>query len=295
MPKRWRIHSHEPERIAYLQQAASVPAVVAQLLLCRGICEPAEATTFLDPKLTDLRDPDLLPGCPEAADKLYDAAGAGRRIVVYGDYDVDGMTGTAILLECLKLLGANVGYYVPNRLDEGYGMNSDAVRSLAAEKCDVLVTVDCGIGSVAEARVCRENGMVLIITDHHEPGPALPEADAIVHPALSGGDYPFAGLSGSGVALKLAWAVCQRAAYAVQQFVRCFCQAEGFLFYQESEVLLQPVLVKKLFILLGHNGIEGGNDGRGVEYGRFYGHGRTGADADIGVTQQVARKKDLVT
>ncbi len=212
MPKRWRIHPHEPERIAHLQQAAGVPAVVAQLLLGRGISQPADAKAFLDPKLTDLRDPGLLPGCSEAARQLHEAVLAKRRIVVYGDYDVDGMTGTAVLLKCLQLLGADAGYYVPNRLAEGYGLNHDAVDTLASGKCEVLVTVDCGIGSVDQARACRQKGIALIVTDHHRPGPALPEADAVVHPSLPGSDYPFAGLSGSGVALKLAWALCQRAA-----------------------------------------------------------------------------------
>ena len=121
------------------------------------------------------------------------------------------MTGTAILWLCLKLLGAEVRYYVPHRVDEGYGLNSEAIRTLAADKAELLVTVDCGIASVEEAAVARELGIELIITDHHEPGLRLPEAAAIVHPRLPGGDYPFGGLSGSGVALKLAWALCQQA------------------------------------------------------------------------------------
>ena len=124
------------------------------------------------------------------------------------------MTGTAILWLCLKLLGAEVSYYVPHRIDEGYGLNGEAIRTLAAEKAEVLVTVDCGIGSVDEAALARELGVELIVTDHHEPGPRLPEAAAIVHPRLPGGDYPFGGLSGSGVALKLAWALCQQASGA---------------------------------------------------------------------------------
>ena len=124
------------------------------------------------------------------------------------------MTGTAILWLCLKLLGADVGYYVPHRIDEGYGLNCEAIRSLAADKAEMIVTVDCGIASVDEATLARELGVELIVTDHHEPGPQLPEAAAIVHPRLPGGDYPFGGLSGSGVALKLAWALCQQASGA---------------------------------------------------------------------------------
>lgn len=214
MAKRWRIHSHDPDRIRDMERAAGVPAVVAQLLLCRGICEPHLARQFLDPKLADLCDPGLLPGCADAARLIHHAIQAGKRIVVYGDYDVDGITGTALLRQCLALLGANVGYYVPHRIDEGYGLHHDAIRRLAADGAQMLVSVDCGIGSVEEAKTARECGLDLIITDHHTPPPELPEAVAIVHPALPGGGYPFAGLSGSGVAFKLAWSICQQASGA---------------------------------------------------------------------------------
>jgi len=214
MPKRWRIHPHDGDRIDRLQQSAGVSAVVAQLLICRGICDAGAAREFLDPKLSDLRDPSSLPKCCAAADTLHAAAKARRRITIYGDYDVDGMTGTAILLKCLRMLGADVDYYVPSRINEGYGMNHNAVRALAERGTQVLVTVDCGIASVAEAETAREVGIDLIVTDHHEPAEHLPHAQAIVHPNLPGHDYPFAGLSGSGVALKLAWALCQQASGA---------------------------------------------------------------------------------
>ena len=214
MSKRWRIHSHDPDRIATLGRAAGIPAVVAQLLVCRGVTDPAAAREFLDPKLADLRDPQLLPGCEAAASRIHQAVRAGKRICIHGDYDVDGMTGTALLWMGLKLLGADVGYYIPHRLDEGYGLSAETIRAKAAEKVDLIVTVDCGIGSVEEAALARQLGIELIITDHHEPGMQLPEAAAIVHPRLPGGGYPFGGLSGSGVAFKLAWAICQQASGA---------------------------------------------------------------------------------
>jgi single-stranded-DNA-specific exonuclease len=137
-----------------------------------------------------------------------------RRIVIYGDYDVDGVTGTSLLWQCLKLLGADVGYYVPHRLEEGYGLNCEALSTLAKEGARVLVTVDCGIASLREAEHARELGLELIVTDHHEFADALPTAAAIVHPRLPGHSYPFSGLSGAGVAFKLAWAVCQCASQA---------------------------------------------------------------------------------
>ena len=213
MAKRWHIRSHDPASIASLQRAAGVPDVVAQLLICRGITDPAKARSFLDPKLTDLYDPEMLPGCREAAQRIHAAVQAKRRIVIYGDYDVDGMSGTAVLYLCLKLLGAEVSYYVPHRVDEGYGLNCEAVQSWGNGRASLMITVDCGISGVEEALAARQCGLELIITDHHTIGPQLPAAAAIVHPQVSG-DYPFAGLSGSGVAFKLAWALCQQASGA---------------------------------------------------------------------------------
>jgi single-stranded-DNA-specific exonuclease len=214
MSKRWRIHAHDPQRIATLTHAAGIPAVVAQLLICRGMEDSTTARVFLDPKLTDLLDPELLPGCAEAADRLLAAVHARTPICVYGDYDVDGITGAALLYLGLKILGAEVSYYIPHRVEEGYGLHADAIRTKAAEGVRLLVTVDCGIASTAEADLARELGVELIVTDHHEFGPALPRAAAVVHPRLPGGNYPFDGLSGSGVAFKLAWMLCQKASGA---------------------------------------------------------------------------------
>ena len=232
MPKRWRIASYDSARVAALGQAAGVPHVVAQLLIGRGICDADGVRQFLDVKLSGLRDPEELPGAVHAAELLHQAIRDGRRITVYGDYDADGMTATAILLLCLKLLGAKADFYIPNRIDEGYGLNHDALRTIAGQGGDVVVTVDCGITSVAEAETARELGLTLIITDHHQPqrgrvsprraihrvserpGYLLPRVAAIVHPGLPGSTYPFPGLCGAGVALKVAWALCQRASEA---------------------------------------------------------------------------------
>jgi len=224
MPKRWRIHPHDSARIAALASSARVPMVVARLLVCRGLDEPKQAREFLDVRLSDLRDPELLPGAVEAATRIWSAIQERRRIVIYGDYDVDGMTATSLLWQCLTMLGANVGYYVPHRIDEGYGLNCEALTTLAAQGAKLVITVDCGIGSIVEAATARELGLELIITDHHEPGDHLPDAAAIVHPHLPGREYPFAGLSGVGVAFKLAWAICQQASQAkkVSQRMRDF-------------------------------------------------------------------------
>lgn len=214
MKKRWRFAQPDPGQIGVLERRAGVAPVVAQLLLSRGLTDPDEIRDFLEARLNSLHDPEQLAGVTVAADRLIDAVRRRQRIVIYGDYDADGMTATAILVRCLKLLGADVGYYVPNRLDEGYGLNSAALVKLAERGTAVVVSVDCGIASVVESRTAREIGLDLIITDHHAFGEELPDAVAIVHPRIAGQAYPFGDLCGAGVAFKLAWALCQRASDA---------------------------------------------------------------------------------
>lgn len=214
MGKHWRIQPHDSARVEQLERRTGVPPVVAQLLVARGVENPDQVREFLDAKMSGIRDPELLPGIVEASERIFAAIEAKRRIIIYGDYDADGMTGSAILYNCLRVLGGNVGYHIPNRLDEGYGLNSDSLRKLARDGAELVVSVDCGIGSVQEAEVARQVGLELIITDHHEFGEQLPNAAAIVHPRLPGGDYPFAGLCGAGVAFKLSWALCQKSSGA---------------------------------------------------------------------------------
>lgn len=209
--KHWLFAPHDAERILLLERRAGISSVVAQLLVGRGVYDAEAARTFLEARLTGLRDPELLPGAYEAAERLHAAVQQRRKIVVYGDYDADGMTGTAILLGCLRRLGAEASYYVPNRLEEGYGLSCEALRTLARQGASLVISVDCGIASLREARTARELGLELIVTDHHELAEQLPDAAVIVHPRLPGSTYPFGGLCGAGVALKVAWALCQRA------------------------------------------------------------------------------------
>ena len=185
MAKRWHIRAHDAGSIASLKRATGVSDVVAQLLICRGITDPTKARSFLDPKLCDLYDPELLPGCREAAARIHAAVEARQRIVIYGDYDVDGMSGTAVLYLCLKLLGAEVSYYVPHRIDEGYGLNCEAVQSWGNGRAALMITVDCGISCVAEAEAARECGLELIITDHHTLRPAVARRGVDCPPAVA--------------------------------------------------------------------------------------------------------------
>ena len=174
-------------------------------LLCqRGINTKAALDRYLNPKRSDLYSPFLLPGMERATEVILDSLNKGERITVFGDYDVDGVTATAILLSYLRSLGGNADYYIPDRHGEGYGLNLDAVERIA-ENSKLLITVDCGITCIKEvARAC-ELGMRVIVTDHHQIGPELPECEAVINPLL--GDYPFRRLCGAGVAFKIVQAL----------------------------------------------------------------------------------------
>ncbi len=193
--------------------------LIAQVLYNRGLNNAEQARAFLSPRLADLHPPELLAGVDVAAERLCRALRDGEKVCIYGDYDVDGMTGVAILHRCLSMHGGKVDYYVPHRLEEGYGVNVEAVEKIAAEGTRLLVTVDCGISALRPLARARALGMDVIVTDHHTPGEALPEAVAVVHPALPGGPegqaYPNGDLAGAGVAFKLAW-----------QLARALCGSE---------------------------------------------------------------------
>ena len=200
--KTWQLLPHDRSAIERLAAALRLSPIVAQLLLNRNLSEPAAAQRFLQAPLTALHAPETLPGVPEAVNRLHAAVQQGRRICVYGDYDADGLTGTAVLWLALRLMGAAADFYVPHRLEEGYGLNMDALRNIAQTGATVVVTVDCGIASCEEAEEAKRLGLELIITDHHEFPETLPAADVLVHPRLPGTAYPFGGLSGSGVAFR---------------------------------------------------------------------------------------------
>ena len=211
MPRSWRIPPHDRVVVGRISRELPCSPLLAAVLAARGIRSGVEAKTFLRADINDLHDPDLLPGVSDAADRIVAAVRAGRRITVYGDYDVDGVTATSILWYCLRLAGARVDYYIPCRMEEGYGLNQEALRQLQAEDPErLIVTVDCGIASLVEAALARELGLELIVTDHHTFAAELPDAACLVHPRLPGGTYPFGDLCGAGVAFKLAWAVCKR-------------------------------------------------------------------------------------
>ena len=206
--KRWVIQPRHA-RAGQLAKALKVSPVVAQVLINRGVTDPQAAAVFLKPKLTELIPPEQMPGVEPAVNRLRGAIENHEKITLYGDYDVDGITGVSILWQLLTLLGADVDYYIPHRVDEGYGLNEQAIRQLSESGSKLLVTVDCGIAAFRSAQLAAQLSLELIITDHHQPQDELPEAVATVHPALDE-RYQNQDASGALVAFKLAWALANQ-------------------------------------------------------------------------------------
>ena len=196
--------------------------LTAMVLSARGLRGPADAKQYLDCN-APMPDPFKMTDMDLAAGRVGLALARGEKIAVFGDYDVDGITATCLLTDFLRNLGADVVSYIPGRLEEGYGLNPIAIRQLHAEGVKLIVTVDCGITAVSEARMCRELGIDLVITDHHECKEVLPQAVAVVDHHRPDGGYPHKNLSGVGVAFKLASALCGSQEEVLEQYADMVC------------------------------------------------------------------------
>ena len=196
--------------------------LTAMVLASRGLSTPQDAARYLDCNV-DLIDPFCMTDMDLAAGRVGLAMYRGEKIAVFGDYDVDGITATCLLTDFLRRHGADVVSYIPGRLEEGYGLNPIALRQLCGEGVKLIVTVDCGITAVAEAELCRELGMDLVITDHHECKEVLPQAVAVVDPHRPDGGYPHKNLSGVGVAYKLAAALCGSQEEVLEEYADMVC------------------------------------------------------------------------
>ena len=205
--REWLFHTAEPEAIDRLVKSLGVSPVTAQILIARGITDANEARNFLNPDLSQLNNPFLLRDMDKAAMRVATAIRGGEQIRIHGDYDADGITATTLLVSFLRQFGANVDYHLPHRLEDGYGLHMDAVEKAAADGVSLMITVDCGITAFEEARRCRDLGLDLVITDHHEPHNVMPDAMAVINPKRRDSAYPFHNLAGVGVALKLARAI----------------------------------------------------------------------------------------
>ncbi len=183
---------------------------LSRLLAARGVETPAAAEAFLSPALAQLHDPGALGGLDRAVDRIVAAHRAGEKVAIVGDYDADGVTATALLAATLRSVGLAVETLIPRRDQEGYGFQPVHVERARAAACSLVITVDCGISSFEGAQEAARSGLDLIVTDHHLPGSELPAAVAVVNPKIEGSAYPFAELTGSGLAFKLAGAVLTR-------------------------------------------------------------------------------------
>ena len=189
---------------------AAIPRIIQEILARRGM-EPDDMASFVFPDYDNgVHDPFLMTGMEAAVKRLVAARDQGDDVVVYGDYDIDGITASAVMLEVLEANDIAARSYIPDRFEEGYGLNEEALAQIAASGVRLVVTVDCGITSVHEAAWAREHGLDLIITDHHSVGAEIPEAVAVINPKQPGDVYPFKDLAGVGVAFKLATALTAR-------------------------------------------------------------------------------------
>jgi single-stranded-DNA-specific exonuclease len=198
----WRA-GKDPGSALQLAESLGVSPLLAAVLCQRGIGGADEAQRFLDSRLSTMPDPFLLRDMEKAVDRLALAVRSGEPIAVHGDYDVDGITGTALLVEMLRRFGGVVDYFIPLRLKDGYGLSGEALQRAAAAGAKVAVSVDCGVSALEEARLARKIGLDLIVTDHHQPPESLPEALAVVNPCRSDCEFPAKNLSGVGVAFML--------------------------------------------------------------------------------------------
>ena len=204
-----------PEEISLLHQRSNTNPLLAQLLLERNLGTPEKVDKFFNPDLKDLHDPYLMRDMEVAVSRITKALRDGENILIYGDYDVDGITGVSLLYEALFKLGGKISFYIPNRITEGYGLSREGVRLAATKKVNLILTVDCGITAVDEVAYARECGIEVIICDHHEPGEQLPKAYAVLDPKLPDCPYPFKELAGVGVGFKLLQALYTSLGYGI--------------------------------------------------------------------------------
>jgi single-stranded-DNA-specific exonuclease len=211
MNMRWQLAEEpDPQRMKALCHELGISPIIARLLSNRGIDSVDSGHVFLNPRLEFLHDPFLFRDMEKAVDRIIKALKSKELIMIFGDYDVDGITATSLLYLILTRLGANVSYYIPNRMSEGYGLSVSGIKEAAERGVSLIITVDCGITAVEEVSLAGTLGVDMVITDHHEVQEQIPQAQAIINPKNAADDYPDAYLAGVGVAFKLAQGLYSR-------------------------------------------------------------------------------------
>ena len=207
MTKKWQIYQVDTEKIEEIHKKYNINKLLATILVNRGIIEEKQIEKFLKPKRSDFYEPYKMPDMNIAVDRIIKAIENKEKTIIYGDYDVDGITSVTVLKSFLEERGLVVAEYIPNRLQEGYGLNKAAVEEIAKQGYTLMITVDCGISAIEEVKYANELGLETIITDHHEPGAELPKALAVVDTKRKDNEYPFRNLAGVGVVFKLIQAI----------------------------------------------------------------------------------------
>ena len=207
MNKKWEFYNSDENKIKEISQKFNISELLATVLVNRNIIKDEDVKLFLDPTRNDFHDPYLMPDMEIAVNRIVKAIEEQEKTMIYGDYDVDGITSITVLSKFLKECGLDVGSYIPNRLDEGYGLNREAIKSIADQGYKLIITVDCGISGTAEIDYAYSLGMEVIVTDHHEPLEILPKALAVIDCKRKDNKYPFNSLAGVGVAFKLVQAI----------------------------------------------------------------------------------------
>ncbi len=209
MEARWIVRESDPDLSRELARKLSVSNALSSILVARGFTDADRARAFLVPRLDNLHDPYLFKDMEKATRRVLQAVMKREKVLIYGDYDVDGISSTALLYSLLRMVDADAGYHIPDRLEEGYGIKPERLRQAARDGVGLLITVDCGISSIEEIKLANDLGMDVVVTDHHEPAEELPPAVAVINPKRADCAYPFRDLAGVGVAFKLAWAIAQ--------------------------------------------------------------------------------------
>ena len=210
MNKKWEIDKPDEEKVKRIQEEYKINYLLARILVNRGITKNEDIRLFLSPTRKDFYNPYLMPDMEKAVERIEEAIKNKEKVMIYGDYDVDGITSVTVLKSFLQERGLEIDEYIPNRLDEGYGLNKPAIEKIANEKYTLMITVDCGISAIEEVEFANSLGLEVIITDHHEPGEELPNAIAVVDAKRKDNKYPFRNLAGVGVVFKLIQAISQK-------------------------------------------------------------------------------------
>jgi len=208
MNKKWENYKLDPVKIEEISRKFNVSKLIAQILISRGIEKETQIQKFLNPSIDDLYNPYDFKDMDLAVDRIIKAIENGEKITIYGDYDVDGITSSTVLVKFLKGQKANVNYYLPNRLTEGYGLNKNAIEQIKNDNTNLIVTVDCGISAYDEIEYAKSIGLDVIVTDHHECPERIPNCIAVIDAKREDNTYPFGSLAGVGVSFKLVQALC---------------------------------------------------------------------------------------